>query len=104
MQRRFNTLETYNDPRIRDQFRTENQFFDYYADLAQSLDDADFERARPIRVEIQDFLFESQERVHVQVRFVGDDDRPLRPNRTTLRRVDRWERVDGRWWLAPERL
>jgi len=103
-QRRFNTLETYNDPLLREQFRTENQFFDYYADLAQSLDDADFERARPIDVAIQDFLFESPSLVHVQVRFVGEDDRPLRPNKTSLRRLDRWERVDGRWWLAPEKL
>jgi hypothetical protein len=30
--RRFNTLETFNDPAIRNQFRTETRFFDYYAD------------------------------------------------------------------------
>jgi hypothetical protein len=103
-QRRFNTLETYNDPLLRDQFRTENQFFDYYADLAESLDAADFERARPTSVAIQGFLFETPSLVHVQVRFVGEDDRPLRPNKTALLRLDRWERVEGRWWLAPEKL
>jgi hypothetical protein len=102
--RRFNTIETFNDPLLREQFRTENQYADYYADLAQSLDEADFDRNRPRSVAIQDFLFESPTLVHVQIRFVGDDDRPLRPNKTSLRRIDRWERVDGRWWLAPEKL
>lgn len=103
-QRRFNTLETFNDPLLRDQFRTDNQYSDYYADLAQSLDAADFERNRPTSVEIQDFIFESPSLVHVQVRFVGEDDRPLRPNKTSLWRLDRWERFEGRWWLAPEKL
>lgn len=103
-QRRFNTLETFNDPLLSEQFRTEHQYSDYYADLANSLDAANFERNRPTTVEIQDFIFESMSLAHVQVRFVGEDDRPLRPNKTALWRLDRWERVDGRWWLAPEKL
>ncbi len=104
VQRRFNTLETFNDPLLRDQFQTESRFFDYYADLADSLNQADFERSRPVQVDIQDFIFENPWLAHVQLRFVGEDDRPLRPNKTTLVRLDRWERVDGRWWLAPEKL
>jgi hypothetical protein len=104
IQRRFNTLETFNDPLLRDKFRTENRFFDYYADLADGLNVANFERSRPIRIDIQGFIFESPLLVRVQVRFVGEDDRPLRPNKTSLVRLDRWERADGRWWVAPEKL
>ena len=104
IQRRFNTLETFNDPVLRDQFRTENRFFDYYADLAQNLHDAHFERSRPIEVAVEGFVFESSQRVRVQVRFVGEDNRPLRPNKVSLVRLDHWERADGRWWMTPGKL
>jgi hypothetical protein len=104
LQRRFNTLETFNDPLLREHFRTENRFFDYYADLAQSLYGANFERSRPIAVGVQGFIFETPFLVHVQVRFVGEDRRPLRPDKIALVRLDRWERVDGRWWVTPEKL
>jgi hypothetical protein len=104
VQRRFNTLETFKDPLLREVFQTENRFFDYYADLAQSLRAAHFERSRPIRIGIQGFVFESAEAVRVQVRFVGEDDRPFRPNRISLVRLDRWERSDGRWWMTPGKL
>ena len=104
VQRRFNTLETFNDPVLREQFRTENRFFDYYADLAQSFHNAHFERSRPIGVDIQGFIFESSDRVRVQVRFVGEDNRPLRPNKISLVRLDHWERADGRWWMTPGKL
>jgi hypothetical protein len=104
VQRRFNTLETFNDPVLREPFRTENRFFDYYADLAQNLHDAHFERSRPITVAIQGFVFESSQAVRVQVRFVGEDNRPLRANRVSLIRLDQWERADGRWWVTPGKL
>jgi len=104
IQRRFNTLETFNDPSLREQFRTENRFFDYYADLAQSFDYANFERSRPVSVDVQGYIFETPNVARVQVRFVGNDDRPLRPNKTALIRLDRWERFDGRWWMTPEKL
>lgn len=104
IRRRFNTLETFNDPALREQFRTETRFFDYYADLAQSLDFANFERSRPVSVDVQAYLFETPNVARVQVRFVGRDDRPLRVNKTALIRLDRWERVDGRWWMTPDKL
>jgi hypothetical protein len=104
IQRRFNTLETFNDPVLRDQFETENHFFDYYADLAESLRDAHFERNRPIDVAVQGFVFETPDDARVQIRFLGQDNRPLRPNKTSLIRLDRWQRSDGRWWLAPGKL
>lgn len=104
IQRRFNTLETFNDANLRDHFRTPDTFFDYYADLAQTLHEAHFERSRPIAVEIQEFLFENRFRVRVQVRFVGRDRRALRLGKTALIRLDRWERMDGRWWIQAGKL
>ena len=102
--RRFNTLETFNDPVLRTGFLDDNAFFDYYADLAQSLRDAHFERSRPIDVRIQSFVFESPADVRVQVRFLGEDNRPLRPNKTSLLRLDRWQRTDDRWTVTPGKL
>ena len=46
IQRRFNTLETFNDVVLRDHFQSPDAFFDYYAELAQTLHEANFERTR----------------------------------------------------------
>jgi len=104
IRRRFNTLETFNDKVLRDHFRTPDAFFDYYADLAQTLSEANFERSRPNSLHVEEFLFENRFRALVQVRFVGDDDRPLRPGRAAVVRLDRWERMEGRWWIQPGKL
>jgi hypothetical protein len=104
IRRRFNTLETFNDKVLRDHFRTPDSFFDYYADLAQTLSEANFERSRPESLLVEEFLFENRFRALVQVRFIGDDDRPLRPGRAALVRLDRWERMEGRWWIQPGKL
>jgi hypothetical protein len=102
--RRFNALETFKDSFLRGHFRSEDAFFDYYADLAESLDSAHFEKSRPTSVELEEFVFESPTRVRVQVRFTGDDNRPLRPDRTSLVRLDRWEKDKESWWLEPGKL
>ncbi len=102
--RRFNTLETFNDFILRDHFQSPDLFFDYYADLAQTLVEAHFERSRPESVAVEEFAFESDRNVQVQVRFVGRDGRPLRPGATELVRVDRWERAEGTWWIRPGKL
>ena len=104
IRRRFNTLETFNDRVLRDHFQTPDAFFDYYADLAQSLAEARFERSRPIEVQVEEFLFENRFIAQVQVRFVGKSSRPLDPGTAVLIRLDRWERVDGRWWIRPGKL
>jgi hypothetical protein len=101
--RRFNSLETYHDFIMRGHFQTPELFLDYYADLAEGLVDAHFERGSPIEVEIEQYLFEDGQSARVQVRFVGGDDRPLRPGRVSLIRVDRWRFVDGNWWIEPEK-
>jgi hypothetical protein len=104
IQRRFNALETFNDPFLREHFKTLDRFFDYYSSLATALDEANFEKSRPTAVAVLEFAFESETAVRVLVRFRGDDDRPLRPNQVDLVRLDRWERDDARWWLAPGKL
>ena len=102
--RRFNTLETYNDYIMRDHFQSQDLFFDYYADLAEDLLEADFEKGRPLAVEVLEFAFDDPAAARVLVRFRGDDGRPLRPGSTRLVRSDRWEWADGTWWLRPGRL
>ena len=104
IRRRFNTLETFQDRVLRDHFQTPDAFFDYYADLAQSLHAARFDRTRPTDVEVEEFLFENRFIAQVQVRFVGKNSRPLHPGKAVLIRLDRWERVDGRWWIRPGKL
>ena len=102
--RRFNTLETYNDYIMRDHFASLDLFFDYYADLAEALVRAQFERSRPTEVEVLEFLFEDPKTAEVLVRFRGNDGRPLRPGTVELVRVDRWEFSEGSWWVRPGKL
>lgn len=102
--RRFNSLETFRDFIMRSHFRTPELFLDYYADLAESLTAAHFEREQPVDVEVREFLFEDALTARVQVRFRGRDDRPLRPGRVEVLRVDRWEWADGTWWIRPGRI
>jgi hypothetical protein len=102
--RRFNTLETYNDRIMREHFRSPALFLDYYADLAQAFDDAHFEKRRPREIEVQEMRFEDPATATVQVRFVGEDNRPLRPGRVQLVRIDRWERSEGAWFVQPGKL
>ncbi len=104
LRRRFNTLDTFNDPVLREHFRSVDLFFDYYANLAEALADAHFEKSRPVSFSVQGLAFETRERALVQIQIVGDDGRPLRPGRSALVRVDRWERADGSWWLLPGKL
>jgi hypothetical protein len=102
--RRFNALETFSDPFLRQHFRSEDRFFDYYAALAQALDEADFEKSRPTRVTVEEFLFETPTLARVLVRFKGEDDRPMRFDATYLVRLDRWEWAEESWWISPGKL
>ncbi len=102
--RRFNSRATYRDERLRAFFETEVAFADYYADLAQALFEADFERSRPLSLEVLEFRFDAPGEARVQVRLTGDNARPLRPWRRVLEREDRWERREGRWSLVPGKI
>jgi hypothetical protein len=102
--RRFNTLETFNDFILRDHFETLDLFYDYYADLAQSLQGARFEKSRPDSIEVEDFAFDNPRSVRVKVRFGGSDGRPLHPGSTALVRIDHWEWIGGTWWIRPGKV
>jgi len=102
--RRVNTYATYQDRVLREHFRSEREFADYYADLANALAEAWFERNRPVEVEVVELAIEEPGRARVVVHLVGKDGKPLRPGLTHLEREDRWLREDGRWWIVPAKL
>jgi hypothetical protein len=99
--RRFNSLATYRDPSLREFFETQESFSDYFADLAQDLADANFERNQPLGTSVEEFLVDAPGRARVRVKMGGDNGLPLRFWSTALVREDRWERRDGRWWIIP---
>lgn len=101
IRRRFNALETFSDRALRARFRTEDAFFDYYAELANVFDEAHFERSRPTEAIVVDFLFDTPTSALVQVRYTGEDDRPLRPNSVSLIQIDRWDQHEDGWWITP---
>jgi hypothetical protein len=101
IRRRFNALETFSDRALRARFRTEDAFFDYYAELATVFDEAHFERSRPTDAIVVDFLFGTPTTALVQVRYIGEDDRPLRPNKVSAIRIDRWDQHEDSWWITP---
>jgi hypothetical protein len=102
--RRVNSLATYRDEELRDYFRTDSAFADYYADLAQSLAESHFERNRPLALEVVEFRVEGPGVAQVVTRIEGENGLPLRFWGTELERVDRWERIQGQWWIVPSKL
>jgi len=102
--RRVNTLSTYRDEVLRDFFRTDASFADYYADLSQSLTDAHFERNRPLELDVVEMRLTGPGVAEVVTRMVGENGLPLRWWSTAMERTDRWERMQGRWWIVPSKL
>jgi hypothetical protein len=103
-QRRFNVIATFRDEVLRDYFRTERSFSDYYADFAEELEQAHFERNVPTVLDVLEFRFEGPGDARVRVRIDGRNGRPLRVGKVHLEREDRWERVGGTWWIVPGKL
>lgn len=101
--RRFNSVASFRDAGLREYFGNEQSFSDYYADLADDLATASFERSVPLQTEVQEFLVDAPGRARVKVRIVGENGKPLRFWATAMDREDRWERRDGRWWIIPGR-
>jgi hypothetical protein len=101
--RRFNSIASFRDAGLREYFGSDQSFVDYYADLADDLSTASFERSVPLRTDVQEFLVDAPGRARVKVRIVGEDGRPLRFWAASVEREDRWERRDGRWWIVPGR-
>jgi hypothetical protein len=102
--RRFNVIATYRDEFLREFFRSDGAFSDYYADFARELDDAFFDRNRPGLLEVTEFSLQGPGEALVLIEIRGDDGRPLRPGSVVYRREDRWERVAGVWWIVPGKL
>ena len=63
---------------LRDYFRTDRSFSDYYADFAEELEAAHFERNVPAGLEVLEFRFEGPGEARVQVRIAGRNGQPLR--------------------------
>jgi hypothetical protein len=103
-QRRFNVIASFRDQMLREYFRTDRAFSDYYADFAQDLDEAHFERNVPTVLEVVEFRFEGPGDARVKVRIEGANGKPLRPGSVELDREDRWERIGGTWWIVPGKL
>ena len=101
--RRVNTIATFNDRVLREYFQTDAQYSDYYSALAEALTEAHFEKNRPLEGEVREFLFDAPGKARVRYRFVGLNSKPLRFWSTSLEREDRWERVEGKWWIVPGR-
>jgi hypothetical protein len=102
--RRFNDLATFRDELLRDFFRSETAFSDYYADLAEAMESSHFEQNRPLSLDVVEFAVDGPGSARVTTRIVGENGLPLRFWETRLVRVDRWERMDGTWWIVPGKL
>jgi len=102
--RRFNSKATYDDPALREFFRGEASFADYYASLAEALDTSNFESQRPSAVRLESIVRHAQNAVVVKVILKGENGLPLRWWSTFVTREDRWEFSQGRWWIIPGKL
>ena len=102
--RRFNSLATYEDPALREFFRTQESFSDYHAAFAEALDRANFEYNRPTAVRLESIKRGALNRVEVRVYFRGENAKPLRFWSTHVMRVDQWEFSGGRWWVVPGKV
>jgi len=103
--RRLNSIATFHDPALREFFRSEEAFADYYADLVQKLDLEHFEANRPNEIEMQTFhVEETADRVVIVVEFRGENALPLRFWAVDYLRRDIWARAGNRWWIIPGKL
>lgn len=102
--RRFNSLATFEDPALREFFKTEAAFADYYAAFAEALENANFESVRPTAVRLVRIERSSPNAVTVFVRFRGENGLPLRWWSTHVSRQDQWEFSSGRWWVIPGKI
>ena len=89
--RRFNSLATFQDPGLREFFRSRESYSDYYAELAYELETAHFEASRPTRVSVEAAVREAPDRVRLWVRFTGENGLPLRWWQIDLIREEVWE-------------
>jgi len=102
--RRFDSLATFEDPALREFFRSDEAFADYYAAFAEALSKANFESNRPTAVSLEAMDRTGPTRVLIRVRFRGENALPLRWWSTRSVRDDLWDFEDGRWWITPGKV
>jgi len=102
--RRFDSLATFEDPALREFFRSEQAFADYYAAFAEALTQARFESNRPTAVRLESMARTGPATVRVRVRFRGENALPLRWWSTYASREDTWNFSQGRWWIVPGKV
>jgi hypothetical protein len=102
--RRFNSKATFDDPALREYFQTPTSFSDYYANFSEALSRASFESHRPTGVRLVRMERKEYNQVDITVVFRGENAKPLRWWTTRIRRTDRWEFLDGRWWIIPGKV
>jgi len=102
--RRFNSKATYDDPALREFFKSLDAFSDYYASMSEVLERAHFESLRPTAVRLDSMKRVLANRVEVRITFQGENGLPLRWWLTRVQRTDVWEFIGGRWWIIPGKV
>lgn len=102
--RRFNSRATFEDPSIRQFFPALAAYSDYYAALVDALDRAHIQYTRPTRVALIGIERIAGDSVSLELRFVGENDLPLRWWTASLERKDQWQWREGRWWVVPGKV
>lgn len=102
--RRFNSRATFEDPSVREFFPSVAAYSDYYAALVDDLDRAFIEFNRPTSVKLLSVERMENGSLGLALRFVGENDLPLRWWSADLVRTDEWVWRDGRWWIVPGKV
>ncbi len=102
--RRFDSRATFEDPSVRQLFPSVEAYSDYYAALVDALARAYIENSRPWSVELLGLETNKSGSLRLRLRFVGDNDLPLRWWTASLDRDDEWEWREGRWWVVPGKI
>ena len=95
---------TFDDTALRGYFNDSEQFSAYYASLAGQIRRAQFRNSTALRVDIEEFRFEGDDKAVVVVTLVGRHERALRVGELEVERSDTWRLVDGRWMVSPAKL
>jgi hypothetical protein len=95
---------TFKDEELRGYFEDTERFSDYYASLANQVEQAHFRFSRADAVLVREFRFTSPGRAEVDVVLVGKHQRALRFWDIEIARTDAWTRVAGVWVLSPEKF
>ncbi|MHA7836274.1 MAG: hypothetical protein ACX98W_02320 [bacterium] len=102
--RRFNSLATFEDPSLRRFFPSVSAYSDYYAALADALDRAHVRFTRPQSITLLGIESLGNGSLRLALRFVGENDLPLRWWSASLEREDEWQWRQGQWWLVPGKV